>query len=60
MKVSKRTTHLVVDFVGCAWEMDLLLEAAGRWVELLALGPVVEGAGDEDLVGWVVPRRNMS
>lgn len=47
--------HLVVNLVGCAWELDFLLEAAVDGIELLALGPVVEGAGDEDLISWVVP-----
>ena len=58
MRVSRRTTHLVVELVGCAWELDFLLEAAVDGVELLALGPVVEGAGDEYLIGWVIPGRS--
>lgn len=50
-------TYLVVDLGRGVLEINRLLEDVALLLELDALGPVVEGAGDVDLFGGVFPVR---
>lgn len=54
-------THLVVDLLVRSWQRHLLREVVTRLDQLLALGPVVKGAGDIHLGGGMFPSsRNIS
>jgi hypothetical protein len=48
-------THLIVDLLVCARQRHLLCEVVAGLDQLLALGPVVKGAGDIHLGGGVFP-----
>ena len=52
--------HLVMDGVVCVWQLNALLEMIPLPIELDGLGPIVEGAGDEDLGGGMSPMRSRS
>jgi hypothetical protein len=54
--IQREITHLVVDLLGGVLEVDRLLENIAFLLELDALGPVVEGTGDIDLLGGMLPR----
>lgn len=52
---SATLTHLVKNLV-LVWQLNILLEEVALSVQLLCLPPVIEGACDEDFVGfWVLP-----
>lgn len=48
-------TNLVVDLLRSIGKGDGLLKRVADLFQLLALGPVVEGAGNVDLLGRVSP-----
>ena len=50
-------TDLVKHFVGGIWQCHRLLEHLSDPFEALALGPIVEGAGNVHLFGIVRPAR---
>jgi len=58
-KVTRRglLSYLVEDRLRSVGKGDVLLEAIANLFQLLALGPVVESAGNVDLLGSVGPAR---
>lgn len=48
-------TNLVVDLLRGLGKCDRLFELVSDLIQLLAFGPVVEGAGDVDLLGRMRP-----
>lgn len=48
-------TDLVVYFLGAVGQLDALLELVANLLHLLALAPVVKGAGHVDLVAGMRP-----
>lgn len=53
-------TNLVVNLLRGLGESNSLLKGVADLVQLLALGPVVEGSGNVDLLGRVSPMRDGS
>jgi hypothetical protein len=56
----RQLTDLVEYFIGRFWQCHRLLENLSDSVEALALGPVIEGPRNVDLLGIVRPRRSGS
>ena len=52
--------ELVVDLLIGVWQFDFLLKDVADLVESLRLSPVVESAGDVDMVSRIGPERRVS
>jgi len=60
LEMGERPTNLVEDRVAGLWEGNRLLEVIADLLELLALGPVVEGAGNIHLFSRVRPAKSVN